>query len=262
MTAHADSHLHSKPCEALNTWAGGNRTDLKTVAFIPALMTFEEWAAKMNTRAAFERVYWAARGKVWHSVRWRTPWRLRRAWRIDYIWEIIYIGALMRWRTEGITKIPKRGFNMSAKLKRESDKQWCEECWLKQLRRIAPAQWENEDGGVTAGIDEKYLTNLGMNCYALKKNDPSYFSIFKEMPYSILLKYARLIKDAIAIKSIFQIIKQRRITLNILLKYLEAEAFRAHLARRVKPVSRRTRVRRPLYARPRPPTCPLAPPVI
>jgi hypothetical protein len=46
-----------------------------------------------------------------------------------------------------------------------------------------------------------------------------------------------------------------------LLSHLEREAYRAHLTRRVKPVSRRTRIKRPLYARPRPPTAPLAPPV-
>lgn len=38
-------------------------------------------------------------------------------------------------------------------------------------------------------------------------------------------------------------------------------AFRAHLALRVRPMSRRSRIPRPLYARPRPPSCPLAPPV-
>ena len=38
--------------------------------------------------------------------------------------------------------------------------------------------------------------------------------------------------------------------------------YRAHLTRRVKPAPRQHRIRRPLYARPRPPSAPLAPPVI
>lgn len=45
------------------------------------------------------------------------------------------------------------------------------------------------------------------------------------------------------------------------LRALERAAYRAYLTRRVKPVSRRTRAPRPLYARPRPPTAPLAPPL-
>lgn len=48
----------------------------------------------------------------------------------------------------------------------------------------------------------------------------------------------------------------------LFLKHLEREAYRAHLTRRVKPAPRRHRIRRPLYARPRPPSAPLAPPVI
>ncbi|GGN27288.1 hypothetical protein GCM10010842_00120 [Deinococcus daejeonensis] len=46
-----------------------------------------------------------------------------------------------------------------------------------------------------------------------------------------------------------------------IIRLLKAAAYRAHVLRRVRPVSRRARVPRPLYARPRPPTCPLAPPV-
>lgn len=47
----------------------------------------------------------------------------------------------------------------------------------------------------------------------------------------------------------------------LLLRRLEAAAYRAHVAQRVRPPARRARIPRPLYARPRPPTAPLAPPV-
>lgn len=46
------------------------------------------------------------------------------------------------------------------------------------------------------------------------------------------------------------------------LRFLQRAAYRAHLARRVRPPARRSRVRRPLHARPRPPTCPAAPPAL
>ncbi|MCD0169820.1 hypothetical protein [Deinococcus sp. 23YEL01] len=60
-----------------------------------------------------------------------------------------------------------------------------------------------------------------------------------------------------------QLIKRSRRRIHEAQVVLDAvrAAFRAHLARRVRPVSRRSRVPRPLYARPRPPSCPLAPPV-
>lgn len=46
------------------------------------------------------------------------------------------------------------------------------------------------------------------------------------------------------------------------LKALRADAYRAHLTRRVRPTPRRHRIRQPYHARPRPPAAPLAPPVI
>lgn len=46
-----------------------------------------------------------------------------------------------------------------------------------------------------------------------------------------------------------------------LLRRLEAEAFRAHITRRVKPARPSARIPRPIHARPRPPTAPTAPPV-
>lgn len=60
-----------------------------------------------------------------------------------------------------------------------------------------------------------------------------------------------------------QIIKRSKRRIHEAQVVLDAirEAFRAHLSRRVPPVSKRARVPRPLYARPRPPSCPLAPPV-
>ena len=45
------------------------------------------------------------------------------------------------------------------------------------------------------------------------------------------------------------------------IRFLIAADYRAHVTRRVRPPARRVRVRRPLYAQPRPPTAPLAPPV-
>ncbi|GAA5438150.1 hypothetical protein M8445_10875 [Deinococcus aquaticus] len=54
--------------------------------------------------------------------------------------------------------------------------------------------------------------------------------------------------------------KDRALHLLLILK-MQRAVYRAHIARRVRPVRRRSRIRRPLYARPRPPTCPLAPPV-
>ena len=54
---------------------------------------------------------------------------------------------------------------------------------------------------------------------------------------------------------------RRRVTLTKALLFLEREAFRAYLKKRVKPSTRRTRAPRPFHAQPRPPTAPLAPPV-
>ena len=47
----------------------------------------------------------------------------------------------------------------------------------------------------------------------------------------------------------------------ITLRAIQRAAYRAHVARRVRPPARRSRIPRPIYARPRPPTAPLAPPV-
>lgn len=46
-----------------------------------------------------------------------------------------------------------------------------------------------------------------------------------------------------------------------IIKYLRAEAFREHIKKCVKPVKFYTRSIKPHYARPRPPTAPLAPPI-
>lgn len=76
------------------------------------------------------------------------------------------------------------------------------------------------------------------------------------------LSYLHKVGHTSAISYILKAFKAKhRSTLVLALRFLEQSAFRAHITRRVRPVSRRPRAPRPLYARPRPPTAPLAPPV-
>lgn len=78
------------------------------------------------------------------------------------------------------------------------------------------------------------------------------------------LSYAMNFPTTRGLAAIAENVKARvkcRSTFALAVRFLEQEAYRAHLTRRVKPAPRRNRIRRPLYARPQPPAAPLAPPV-
>ena len=86
----------------------------------------------------------------------------------------------------------------------------------------------------------------------------------KTLSLAEYLSLFNLLGDKCRFQSVLKEIKNKsgKLTFLAVLKALQAAAHRAHLAQRVKPAPRRHRIQRPLYARPQPPSAPLAPPVI
>lgn len=178
----------------------------------PTLSALEEQTAKVNTRAAFDRLFWAAGGKR----------RLKKATRKTRH----YVQALI---------VSSVGLSNSS-------------------------AFNNEVVETTEQQAFKLLAQIIVS-YMKKGDIPKH--IYPAVAEG-LFKVIRLFRSSKINTFLFNSIMRRRaaFTLTALLKHLEAAAYRAHLAKRVKPVTRRTSAPRPLYARPRPPTAPTAPPLL
>ena len=283
MTAHADSRIKARHSGGLNVWRGGWWAELRMAALVPSP---NQQTAKMNIPAIFKRVIRAAGGRRRLRRFIRKMWAAkpcRKAFLITMhkVFKWVSVQGLICdvWRAANSgDPAVSRASNVGvlAKLmvqpmeKREARRFVERERFEERLRDIAPA-WADEDN--PDGIDGEELAVIHMYAHfvCLPESEDKNFKIVMRKLWKLKLidggifraiKYATVRRDKKAVLALIEKVKSFRASLTALLKHLEAEAYRAHLAKRVKPVSRRTRVRRPLYARPRPPSCPLAPPVI
>ncbi|WP_146160586.1 hypothetical protein [Deinococcus arcticus] len=200
-------------------------------------------AARLNTRAHFLAFVRAARGKVRASVRWKTSARVRRR-EIQELFRFLKNYPFYR-RLEGRYLRRKHmaahyRYLVAEKiaLSEGSDEHLKEEAFraLEYFERFS--RLPDQAIGMSCNTGRTILTDMNKEQWLLV------IGLFPDL----FSRYLRLELN-------------NRVDLTHALRFLEAAAYRAHLARRVKPVSRRPRAPRPLYARPRPPTCPTAPPV-
>jgi hypothetical protein len=236
----------------------------------PAVSPLEDRIDRLNTAQVFERFKWAARGKVRPSVRWKTGRRPRRAQKLEGLanllhdvmhakfWEpdppkcLSYTGL---WTPKGV--IRRR---QAVKARRLSDR----------LRDLAPAHDEGSFNGIDSDVIE-WLNFYDLGFREARMRPGLRFtelavpkSRFAQpvIPDSRMAAYFALTGRRESLGVLLNHWKFRRPTLGEILAAFQRAEYRAHLTRRVKPAPRRHRVRRPLYARPRPPSAPLAPPVI
>ena len=245
------------------------------------------WAGsggRKNTRAGFERFSLAAHGRVRPSVRWKTGrkkikhQKLRACWFVYKSQSSIWINAELKllvskimtpWNPKGLERPSMADLVEPSRprvFKPNKINKPISVCLISIEDAILRAFGEDEDEpGCNWGIDEaishiKEIKRIGFNLQLIFDFDNAKSnSISSNL---LFLRYALAKKDHVAARLFVWRHAKTRVTLNQALRHLRAAAYRAFLARRVKPVSRRTRPRRPLYARPRPPSCPLAPPVI
>ncbi len=242
-------------------------------------LTLEEHIDHLNTAQVFERFRWAARGKVRHSVRWKTGTRRRRLRKLEALADLRYAAIMTERRAAGNHGFMGHSVPRTAKTRREAQK-FCEaERFKDRLRSIFPNCTEIECDGKTylvPDIDVELLKIIQqvISTFKAYKVSIERYGIdisfeFNNLDYGDLLpdalRYALITGDTEALAGIVASVKARRrnqLLSIVALHSLRAAEYRAHLTRRIKPAPRRDRTRRPLYARPRPPSAPLAPPVI
>ncbi len=219
--------------------------------------------AVMNKRAHFLAFVRAAHGKVRHSVRWKTGARVRRLWKLQALDRARCVLSRLRRQERAC-----RGQNLTRRALRTPSKHWngehvyAIECLEERFEHLT-STWASQENSndvdrsllefLDAELSAVYMGYTGPQMWASGPERDRY------LPY--LLAYARAIGDKWGLVEVVAAMRYRPYSLAGLLKHLERAAYRAHLTRRVRPVSRRTRAPRPLYVRPRPPTAPLAPPV-
>ena len=230
-----------------------------------------------NVAAHFGRFYWAARGRVRPSVRWKTGKAWRRVRKLGALKRAANSSDVMKRRAEGRTGFTGQAAGRTVKERREARRFIKQERREDRLRDIAPADLIDRQGNFTGGIDIGYLEFLHSVCIDFHKpiempkshldyifycNFGNAFSIAnKDYLPRRALTYAIITANKKAIRGILDRVRADRITIAALLRFLERDAYRVHLARKVKARRRPPRAPRPLYARPRPPTSPLAPPL-
>lgn len=249
----------------------------------PAPSPLEVRAQMVNTSQVFERFKWAAKGRVKHSVRWRSARnvRMRR----------IYM-ALHHVRTRCKVLFPATAthatltpFVWRRALPRRTYKRLVErgvllDRLLDGIQRLAPGkrligadEYEAYDHDLYCGFEairialkqKRYRKITGTATWKvpLRKRMVCYLSLVgdrKALRELLMLRPPprQLVLSRVGVVTRFSsIVAYITSRLRLLLN-----AYQAHLTRRVKPISRRTRLPRPLYARPRPPSAPTAPPAL
>lgn len=247
----------------------------------PTPSPLEVAAARVNIQAhalAFAR---AAHGKVRHSVRWRMRWaqRVKRVAQaflddgeIGECGQSVFL-ARQSWLRRRLSSYGQRRQNS----------------WQRKLA------WLRVNRGRSLGrfdiyrADEYWLTIDMIERFDIRYSESGHpiLDRFLENSFKVMeitassslpdeifykrmsqigindetLNHATFLKQFKASAAIARFLRLTRTRFIISHVVARRAAYRAHIARRVRPVSRRARVPRPLYARPRPPTCPLAPPV-
>ncbi|WP_407569119.1 hypothetical protein [Deinococcus altitudinis] len=230
----------------------------------PAVSALEDRIETLNTAQVFERFKWAAKGKVRPSVRWKTGRKPRRLRKLEVLADVAHVALITAWKVSGRRGVVEYIPAKTAKARREDRKFWEAVRFGERLEDIAPR--DEDDAEAVDNWDEMYLQILDVARRApdlhieLENN-----RVWRRGLLPDLLSYALILKDNKTIQAIIRLVK-KRVRLEAsddkarVLEFLQI--YRAHLARRVKPAPRRHRIRRPLHSRPRPPSAPLAPPVI
>lgn len=233
----------------------------------PRQTPLEVRAQAVNLRAHFLAFQRAAQGKVRHSVRWKTGRNMRRkmftSCRLDYIYH--YAGLSFTEQKLELDKIYNHALRyrwveedeLSKGFRKGKDRVVYHLSYDYGLLHLDPERVL----GIIEGVVDKARRgelNIILPSYS-RYNMPG---TRPERKLSLLEILRFCFYDLTAFQKVIQTLKANSLPLTLALRALEAAAYRVHLSRRVRPVSRRTRAPRPLYARPRPPTAPLAPPVI
>lgn len=246
----------------------------------PTPSPLEVQAARVNRKAHFLAFVRFAQGrrktKTGRRVGFLRLWRgvsrkARQEAKREALERVEYVARMVAHRAAGGRGILCGFAANTAKNRREAEREYQIERFHDRLRNIAPAHWEDENGNYTNGWNEDYLEELqwlrrGLRCLSghidevVRAHARNPIDT-KELPDG--LAFAVLMNDWHAVRAAVRVIKARRSSLavTLALRALEAAAYRAHVTRRVRPPARRSRIPRPIYARPRPPTAPLAPPV-
>lgn len=220
------------------------------LAYVKACTAFtpSQWPACMKSfRLAFLR---HRRIQAQHKARFSLTYRYSAAWLTD------------RKTGEAVTSDPKAFFRLVSAFYSQTGlnrpatlRQYAEESW-----NCLPDEFEEGD-------EFEEDSRLIESDWDTKRaySGPSYFASeyhFTATPREGVAAWVNAFWVAPdALRGLLQGIRTPA-ELSLTLKALIAAAYRAHVARRVRPPARRTRVRRPLHARPRPPTCPAAPPAL
>ena len=263
----------------------------------PAVSPLEDRIDRLNTAQVFERFKWAARGKVRPSVRWKSSSAARRCQtalvflfedaasiyvphitlegevenKLAVVTEIICDFTHPAWRYLPVRLVRLAMSRRSFVEIKKTTKAWNDSlAWwdrpVKVLAELENITYGEEETAVRDAFFERIWQcqlqgeNPGLEDvkYALKIGG-DVFTAVRLLGYCEYGIYTKIDRD------VWRVIHELRNTSPLRrlrsLKAFEAAAYRAHVTRRVKPAPRRGRIRRPLYARPRPPSCPLAPPV-
>lgn len=250
----------------------------------PTPTPLEVEAARVNVQAhalAFAR---AAHGKVRHSVRWKTRRKVNRAVKRDALICVKRARCTEARRARGLFDEPYFGMLENtfkeAQIKRQNRKIDDEVRITRRILERLPhlrveiraTPFETVDPlspihPAAREFLEAYAAKFSeLAQWSRPNGQPVYYLGVSGSTLSEVLSYSLASRDKAAICGIALHLTGQRLSKATLvfaqaIRQLVAVAYRAHALRRVQPVSRRARVPRPLYARPRPPTCPLAPPV-
>lgn len=220
----------------------------------PAPSPLEVQVAHVNVCAHLQAFARAAHGKVRRSVRWKTPRKTleRRAYAIRTyrVPGKFYEGRpcliMLGWSNKRTVprRTARRFFKRYALRERYNEK----------LNALFPGSPEDR---YAHGFDRDGYEHFGELVAEIIEDE------YKPRNLGSVLHTAAQLGGKWCIKPILNLIRCRKPDFSAVraLRSLEAAAYRAHITQRVRPPARRTRIPRPLYARPRPPTAPLAPPV-
>ena len=232
----------------------------------PAASPLEGQINRLNTAQVFERferviqgrrrvMHGRSKGKRVSITKSLFRSKVRQQKELSLAW----LRVLMNKEKGVISTIDVETPKDLSKLMKESDKRWKETSRLMQLRQILGYQ----DGNYGHHLVNMSIAGLGEGITEWIANAPA-LSNGKVLSVAKYLYLMKLVGDWRNFRATLEAIKNKnnKLALLTVLKELQAAEHRAHLARRVKPAPRHHRIRRPLHSRPRPPSAPLAPPVI
>jgi len=233
----------------------------------------EDRIEELNTAQVFERFQQAARGKVRPSVRWKTGRRPRRRRKLEALADLRYSTHAAGKRAAGRVTLSPYLPAKTAKARRAARLEAAHEHRTARLRVMAPAHSRYNPDGIDLNRLEWWEFWGVLLCrmqgegngrpYPKGFRMPESRSSEEMQPDTAMVAYFALMGKTRELASVLSYLRvaRPRPTLGEILAAFQRAEYRAHLARRVKPAPRYRQIRRPLYAQPRPPSAPLAPPV-